>query len=109
MPEHQDAGELRAAGERRRDPRLGAPVRAQAQWDDPPDSGRNIDWTRRVFERMQPFLESGVYANNLGEEDGNRVASAYGPNYGRLAQIKSAWDPDNLFRLNHNIAPVSPT
>jgi len=80
-----------------------------SQWDDPADSGRNIDWTRRVFERMQPFLESGVYANNLGEEDGDRVASAYGPNYGRLAQIKGAWDPDNLFRLNHNILPVSST
>ena len=64
---------------------------------------------RELLERMEPFLESGVYANNLGEEDGNRVASAYGPNYGRLARIKGAWGPDNLFRLNHNIVPLSST
>ena len=78
-----------------------------SQWDDPADSGRNIDWTRRLFARMQPFLESGVYANNLGEEDGDRVAAAYGPNYDRLARIKGTWDPENLFRLNHNILPVT--
>ncbi|HEY4408458.1 MAG TPA: FAD-binding oxidoreductase, partial [Acidimicrobiia bacterium] len=78
-----------------------------SQWDNPADSSRNIDWTRRLFERMEPFLESAVYANNLGEEDGNRVASAYGPNYERLATIKRTWDPDNLFRFNHNIVPVS--
>lgn len=78
-----------------------------SQWDDPADSGRNIEWTRRLFDRMQPHLESGVYANNLGEEDSNRVAAAYGSNYERLAKIKGAWDPENVFRLNHNILPVS--
>ena len=77
-----------------------------SQWDDPADSDRNIEWTRRLFGRMQPVLESGVYANNLGEEDSNRVAAAYGPNYDRLARIKGVWDPKNLFRLNHNIVPV---
>lgn len=78
-----------------------------SQWDDPSDSDRNIDWTRRLFARMEPLLESGVYANNLGEEDANRVASAYGSNYERLATIKKTWDPDNLFRLNHNILPLT--
>jgi FAD/FMN-containing dehydrogenase len=76
-----------------------------SQWEDPAESGRNIEWTRSLFERMKPYVESGVYSNNLGEEETNRVVSAYGPNYERLARIKRTWDPDNLFRLNHNIAP----
>ena len=49
---------------------------------------------------------TGVYVNNLGEEGSNRVRDAYGTNYGRLASIKAAYDPDNLFRLNQNIQPA---
>jgi hypothetical protein len=78
-----------------------------SQWEDLAESGRNIEWARSLFERMKPFVESGVYSNNLGEGETSRVTSAYGPNYERLAKIKRTWDPDNLFRLNHNIARVA--
>jgi hypothetical protein len=47
-----------------------------------------------------------VYINNLGEEDSDRVRDAYGINYGRLAGIKAAYDPGNLFRLNQNVRPA---
>jgi hypothetical protein len=33
------------------------------------------------------------------------VKAAYGRNYHRLAQVKSKWDPANLFRANKNIPP----
>jgi FAD/FMN-containing dehydrogenase len=77
-----------------------------SQWDDAADSADNISWTQRLFEAMQPFLESAVYANNLGEEGTDRVRAAYGPNYSRLAAIKAQYDPANVFRLNHNINPA---
>jgi FAD/FMN-containing dehydrogenase len=77
-----------------------------SQWDDGSDADRNIAWTRRLFEALQPFLEGAVYANNLGEEETDRVKAAYGPNYGRLAAVKAEYDPSNLFRLNHNITPA---
>ena len=31
--------------------------------------------------------------------------AAYGANYGRLAALKSKYDPTNFFRLNHNVQP----
>jgi hypothetical protein len=34
------------------------------------------------------------------------VRATYGPNYERLAAIKTAYDADNLFRLNQNIKPA---
>jgi FAD/FMN-containing dehydrogenase len=78
-----------------------------SQWDDPADTSRNTDWTRTLFDAMAPFLEQAVYANNLGNEEGvDRVRSAYGPNYARLAELKSKYDSGNLFRLNHNVAPM---
>lgn len=55
---------------------------------------------------MRPHLEDAVYVNNLGDEGADRVQSAYGDNYPRLTAIKQAYDPENLFRANQNIAPA---
>jgi hypothetical protein len=76
-----------------------------SQWSDATDSNRNMQWTRALFEAMQPHLEESVYVNNLGDEGPGRVQAAYGENYPRLAAVKKAYDPDNLFRANQNIDP----
>jgi hypothetical protein len=78
-----------------------------SQWSDPADSARNIQWIRGFFEAMQPFLERGVYVNDLGEEGEDRVKEAYGSNYERLAALKNKYDPTNFFRLNQNIRPTA--
>jgi FAD/FMN-containing dehydrogenase len=78
-----------------------------SQWADPTDSEENIRWTRRLFEEMEPFFETGVYVNNLGEEGEERVREAYGENYERLVALKDKYDPTNLFRLNQNIKPTA--
>jgi hypothetical protein len=38
-------------------------------------------------------------------DDQDRVCANYRGNYYRLVGIKRHYDPANLFRLNHNIAP----
>ncbi len=50
--------------------------------------------------------EGRVYVNFVGDEGEARVHEAY-PNatWERLAAIKARYDPTNLFRRNHNIAP----
>ena len=47
----------------------------------------------------------GGYVNFIEAEDRGRIRAAYGGNYGRVAQIKAAYDPENFFRINNNISP----
>jgi FAD/FMN-containing dehydrogenase/DNA-binding HxlR family transcriptional regulator len=66
---------------------------------------REIEWTRDFFADMEPH-HTGAYVNFLDRDDQDRVRAAYAKGtYRRLARIKAVYDPDNVFRLNHNIAP----
>ena len=50
---------------------------------------------------------AGGYVGFLGEEDEATIRAAYpGATWDRLRKIKRRYDPDNLFRLNHNIPPA---
>lgn len=64
------------------------------------------DWTRRYWEAVHPYSIGGGYVNFYGDEGADRVRQTYRDNYGRLARIKAAFDPDNVFRINHNIRPA---
>jgi FAD/FMN-containing dehydrogenase len=77
-----------------------------AIWDNPEDDDAHISWARDVWQAMSAFSTGGVYANNLGDEGADRVASAYGENYQKLVQLKDKYDPLNLFRLNQNVRPT---
>jgi FAD/FMN-containing dehydrogenase len=62
-------------------------------------------WARDYWAALSPF-HTGVYVNFLMEEGQARVRQAYGgAQYERLAALKRAYDPTNLFRLNQNISP----
>jgi FAD/FMN-containing dehydrogenase len=77
-------------------------------WKDPAENAANIAWARETWSSIQPFIAGGVYVNELGDDEGaDRVKLAYGANYARLARIKAKYDPENLFCLNANIAPVA--
>lgn len=41
----------------------------------------------------------------MTEEEGDRVATAYGANFARLVEIKKKYDPENILHLNQNIKP----
>ena len=76
-------------------------------WSNPADSDANVQWTRELWAAMQPFLSGSVYVNYLGEEGEERVKAAYTPTkYARLVDLKTKYDPTNLFRLNQNIKPA---
>jgi FAD/FMN-containing dehydrogenase len=77
-----------------------------AVWTDPAATEANVAWARETFAAMRPHLSTGRWLNYLGDDQAeNAVRAAYGPNYDRLREVKRRYDPDNVFHLNHNIAP----
>jgi FAD/FMN-containing dehydrogenase len=60
----------------------------------------------RVGARVRPHATGASFLNFLG--DGARAADAYTPeDYARLREVKTAYDPGNVFRLGgHSIPPV---
>ncbi|MEV0289484.1 MULTISPECIES: FAD-binding oxidoreductase [unclassified Kribbella] len=64
-------------------------------------------WARRFLQAVQPHRAAGVYVNFLDADDTTRTREAYGDHtYRRLADIKSKYDPDNVFHHNRNIRPA---
>jgi FAD/FMN-containing dehydrogenase len=74
---------------------------------DPADTGRNTKWCRDTYAALQPHFGTTRYVNYLADDetDNPAIVAAYGPNYARLRELKSKFDPDNVFRTNVNIAP----
>jgi hypothetical protein len=74
-----------------------------------PDAGK-IDlitrWAKDYWSEHHPHSAGGAYVNFMMEEGQERVQATYRENYGRLSEIKRKYDPENLFRVNQNIAPA---
>ncbi|MEV5315099.1 FAD-binding oxidoreductase [Streptomyces sp. NPDC052610] len=76
-------------------------------WTDPADDERCVGWVRDVRGHVRPWSTGAVYLNFIGDEGADRVRAGLGPeNTARLAELKRRYDPDNVFRFNHNIRPA---
>jgi len=76
-------------------------------WEDPADDERCVQWVKSVRAAVQPWSTGAVYLNFIGDEGTDRVVAGLGAeNTRRLAAVKRQYDPDNVFRFNHNIAPA---
>lgn len=77
-------------------------------WTDPDASDENVEWTKETFAAMAPHLAGRRYVNYFSEDDTGEESAraAFGPNYERLVEVKTAWDPTNTFRRNTNVPPM---
>jgi FAD/FMN-containing dehydrogenase len=82
-------------------------VLAATAWTDPAETERNTEWARAFYRAIESQLAEAAYVNDLGDDETNGVARAYGENYPRLVELKTKYDPTNLFRMNQNITPRS--
>lgn len=80
-------------------------LNVHARWDDARDDDTCITWARTFFKSSAPYASAGAYVNFMTEEEGDRVATAYGANFARLVEIKKKYDPENILHLNQNIKP----
>ncbi|WP_181806620.1 FAD-binding oxidoreductase [Streptomyces shenzhenensis] len=76
-------------------------------WTDPGDDEQMIGWVRGAGAGVRPWSTGAVCLNLVGDEGPERVRAGLGVgNALRLGKVKRRWDPDNVFRFNHNIPPL---
>jgi FAD/FMN-containing dehydrogenase len=74
-------------------------------WVDAEQDVARREATRSHAARIEPFA-CGAYVNALSDEGAGGVRRAYSAaKLARLTSLKDSYDPDNVFHLNHNIAP----
>jgi FAD/FMN-containing dehydrogenase len=84
-------------------------VTGETSWTDPALNDQAIAWGREFWSAMGKHSTGGLYLNfpGFGEEKDELVRAGYGVNYDRLVELKQKYDPQNLFRMNLNIAPAT--
>jgi FAD/FMN-containing dehydrogenase len=80
-------------------------MNVHTRWEDAKDDEACVAWARKFFDATARFSTGGVYVNFVSEGE-ERVEAAYGSNFERLAKLKKRYDPDNVFRVNQNVAPA---
>jgi len=73
-------------------------------WPLDTDGSPHIDYLRDYWSAIEPRTD-GYYTVDVSNQAQQHVSSNYQGNFPRLLEIKKKYDPENLFRLNANIAP----
>ena len=77
-----------------------------ASWERADADAANVGWAQGAWNDMKSFSTGGTYVNFLTEDESpERVRASLGAGIGRLTEIKTRWDPENVFRTNRNILP----
>jgi FAD/FMN-containing dehydrogenase len=77
-----------------------------AMWSDPADDAANRDWARGLNAKAAPHAVTGSYLNLDLDADDARIKWTFGEKkFARLAALKYAWDPDNVFDHHVHIPP----
>jgi len=78
---------------------------ATVSWPLDADATPHVEYVRRYWRSVAPRTD-GYYSVDVADQPQEDVNRNYLGNFPRLLEIKRRYDPDNLFRLNANIAPV---
>lgn len=78
-------------------------------WEEPTDEP-HVEWVRRTEQAMRPWVVDGLALNFFSSVDDDLVRRTFGAEkFARLVALKTAYDPENVFRLNQNIPPQPQT
>lgn len=79
-------------------------MNVHTRWEKADQDHACLSWAREFYEATKPFAAGGVYMNFVSADEDN-VEDAYAQNAARLTLIKSKYDPNNVLRINLNVAP----
>eukprot|EP00898_Chlorokybus_atmophyticus_P003463 jgi/Chlat1/4117/Chrsp26S04126 len=76
-------------------------------WVDKQDDEEVMSFVNGVADQLAEYSEPAEYINMTVDKYAapNQVGGE--ENLARLRELKTRWDPDNFFKLNHNIQPLS--
>ena len=75
-------------------------------WFDVDEDQREIETARAYSRKLEPWQVGGGYLNYASETSSDGLETEYGAErFQRLRGVKRQYDPSNVFRFNHNIAP----
>jgi FAD/FMN-containing dehydrogenase len=82
---------------------------AAGRWEpDEPNADEYREWVRDAGSQFRPFSTGATYINfQTADEGDDRIRATYGDNFDRLVEVKTRYDPDNVFRMNRNIEPTA--
>jgi hypothetical protein len=80
-------------------------LNVHGRWETAEEDEHCIRWAREFFQAAAPHAMGSAYINFMTQEESDRIAAVYGPNYARLIEVKNRYDTENLFSLNQNIRP----
>lgn len=84
-------------------------ISADTMWEDPQEDATATAWVDGVMTIAERDAVPGRYVNEIGAAGSPELSrQIYAAAYDRLAAVKQAWDPENVFRMNHNVAPAGP-
>jgi FAD/FMN-containing dehydrogenase len=75
-------------------------------WFEADEDERQIETARAYSTSLDPWKVGGGYLNYATEASADGLETEYGAErFERLRAVKRQYDPSNVFRFNHNIAP----
>ncbi len=74
-----------------------------AYWGAASQAAAGVAWIRGVYRAMRPFVSGFAYQNYIDPDLAGWQRAYYGTNLARLVDVKTAYDPDEVFRFRQGI------
>ena len=81
-------------------------IQYASAWSDPADTPRRLRTLRRIYAAMRPHVSGGAYVNYCDLDLPDWQTAYWGENLARLKEVKTAFDPDNVFRHKQSVPPI---
>jgi FAD/FMN-containing dehydrogenase len=73
-------------------------IQYYSEWTNSADTASRLARMRDLYAAMRPFVSGGAYVNYCDLDLTDWATAYWGDNLPRLRQIKTSFDPDNVFR-----------